>query len=286
VTRRPKRATPAATAVARLRHGATRGRSAAAAPAGAVTLRGSCVAPRRVAEIRYTVRMARERAIDFEESFAIPPDASTFGGFERWAASAAFPETGRIDFLAGDVEVEMSPEDLHTHGIVKGAIHAALHTLFADLELGEVFTDSTRVTSSAAGLSTEPDVVAVFWSSLREGRARYLSSGSDPDRLTKIEGAPDLIVEVVSDSSVTKDYRLLPPLYARAGVPELWIADARGAGPLLRAFTLGAGSYREIATDAEGWFQSPRLGLFFRLTRKLTPLATWRYVLEHREGTA
>src|SRR5437868_2883443 len=83
-TRRPKRTTPAATAVARLRHGATRGRSAAAASASAVTLRGSRMAPRRVAEIRYTVRMGRERAIDFEESFAIPPDASTYGGFERW----------------------------------------------------------------------------------------------------------------------------------------------------------------------------------------------------------
>ena len=169
----------------------------------------------------YTSAMAREHLIAFEESLAIPPDASTFGGFARWAASAAFPETGRIDFLAGDVEVEMSPEDLHTHGIVKGAIHAVLHTLFAELELGEVFTDSTRVTSPAAGLSTEPDVVSVFWSSLREGRVRYLSSGSDPDRLTKIEGAPDLIVEVVSDSSVTKDYRTLPPLYARAGIPEM-----------------------------------------------------------------
>ncbi len=235
---------------------------------------------------RYTSGMAREHLIAFEDSLAIPPDASTFSGFERWAASAAFPETGRIDFLAGDVEVERSPEDLHTHGIVKGALHAGLHTLFAEFELGEVFTDSTRVTSPAAGLSTEPDVMAVFWSALREGRVRYLSSGSDPDRLTKIEGVPDLIVEVVSDSSVTKDYRTLPPLYARAGIPKLWIADARGTGPLLRAFILDAGSYREIPTDAEGWFRSSRLGLFFRLSRKPTPVSTWRYALEHREGPA
>jgi Uma2 family endonuclease len=224
--------------------------------------------------------MAREHAIVFEESRAVPPEASTYGGFERWAASAAFPETGRIDFLAGDVEAEMSPEDLHTHGIVKGAIHAALHNLFAEQELGEVFTDSTRVTSPAAGLSTEPDVVAVLWSSLREGRVRYLAGGGDPERLSRIEGAPDLIVEVVSDSSVTKDNRLLPPLYARAGVPELWIADARGGEPRLRVLSLEAGSYREIATDAEGWFLSPRLNLFFRLSRRLTPLSTWRYVLD------
>jgi hypothetical protein len=57
----------------------------------------------------------------------IPTDAFTFEGFERWAHSPDFPETGRIDFLAGDVEVDLSPEDLHTHGIVKVAIASALH---------------------------------------------------------------------------------------------------------------------------------------------------------------
>jgi hypothetical protein len=32
-------------------------------------------------------------------------------GFRRWAFSAEFPEIGRIDYLAGDVEVDTSPED-------------------------------------------------------------------------------------------------------------------------------------------------------------------------------
>jgi Uma2 family endonuclease len=33
--------------------------------------------------------------------------------------------------------------------------------------------------------------------------------------------APDLIVEIVSDSSTRKDEERLPPLYARAGIHEL-----------------------------------------------------------------
>ena len=69
--------------------------------------------------------MARRHAIIDEENLRIPQDALSFQGFQGWAESEEFPETGRIDYLAGDVEVDMSPEDLHTHGIVKGAIYAA-----------------------------------------------------------------------------------------------------------------------------------------------------------------
>ena len=120
--------------------------------------------------------MARESVIAFEESLAIPPDASTFGGFERWAASAAFPETGRIDFLAGDVEVEMSPEDLETHAVVKTAVAARLSNLIVDGDRGEVYIDRTRVVSRKAGLSVEPDVVVALWESFETGRVRYAPS--------------------------------------------------------------------------------------------------------------
>ena len=119
--------------------------------------------------------MAREHAIIFEDNFEIPMHALTFEGFRRWVHSPEFPETGRIDFLDGDIEVDMSPEDLHTHGIVKVAISSKLHTLVAG-RLGEVFSDRTRVVSRFAALSAEPDVVVVLWRSLQEGRVRYSDS--------------------------------------------------------------------------------------------------------------
>jgi len=109
----------------------------------------------------------------------------------------------------------MSPEDLHTHGTVKVAFASALHTLVADSDQGEVFVDRTRVVSRFAALSVEPDDVVVLWESLRSGRVRYVPSD------TEIEGAPDVIVEVVSDGSIRKDTQRLPPLYSRAGIPEL-----------------------------------------------------------------
>ena len=62
-----------------------------------------------------------------EETFCIPATATRdLEGFRRWARSDRFPERGRIDYLAGDLEVDMSPEDLYTHGTVKTEIATVL----------------------------------------------------------------------------------------------------------------------------------------------------------------
>jgi Uma2 family endonuclease len=45
----------------------------------------------------------------------------------------------------------------------------------------------------------------------------------------EILGSPDLVVEIVSDSSVRKDTTLLRDAYWKAGVREYWLFDARGA---------------------------------------------------------
>ncbi|MFY9826847.1 MAG: Uma2 family endonuclease [Thermoanaerobaculia bacterium] len=229
--------------------------------------------------------MARRHAfIGEENNLRIPGYAFTFEGFQRWVESGEFPETGRIDYLQGDIEVDMSPEDLYTHGIPKTAICAALHLLVAG-RLGDVYVDSTRVTSRFAGLSAEPDVVVVLWPSLKSGRVRYVPAAvQEPDRFSGIEGAPDLVVEVVSDGSVTKDLKLLPPIYAKAGVPELWIADVRKDKVKFQIHTLEDGKYVAVTPDKGGWMRSPRLGFAFRLTRHRTPMDSWHYVLEHRES--
>lgn len=227
--------------------------------------------------------MAREHAIIFEQDLRIPADAFTEEGFAEWVRSEEFPETGRIDFLAGDVEVEMSPEDLYTHGVVKTAAVLTLGDLVVRTDLGDVFADRTRVTSRFAQLSAEPDVVVVFRETLEVGRVRLVPSLSkEADRYLAIEGAPDLVVEVVSDGSEKKDTERLPRLYALAGIPEMWLADARGLEIRFTIFTLDGGSYRAIPPDAEGWTASPRLGRSFRLIRRRFDPLPWRYVLEHK----
>jgi len=227
--------------------------------------------------------MARRHPIVSNDQLPIPVTAFGFEGFREWAQSDSFPDSGRIDYLAGEIEVELSPEDLRTHGLVKTAIALGLGNLITERSLGWLFIDGARVTSPAARLSAEPDLVVVLRDTLQKGRVTFRSwSKDDPERLTEIEGAVDLVVEVVSDSSVTKDTKSRPPLYAGAGIPELWIIDARRRELQFQIHELRQGAYVPVKPDESGWTLSPRLGAAFRLVRKPSPFTVWDYTLERR----
>ncbi|HEX6904281.1 MAG TPA: Uma2 family endonuclease [Thermoanaerobaculia bacterium] len=224
-----------------------------------------------------------ETAARLDDTVDIPDTAWTLEGFRAWALSRDFPERGRIDYLAGSIEVDMSPEELRTHVLVKTEIGVVLHRLVAHRERGSVYIGGARVSSPAARLSVEPDVVVVLWDSLDAERIREVPSPRTGEYM-ELEGVPDLVVEVVSDSSVGKDLRRLPTLYAVAGVPELWLVDARSRkGIRFDIRTLGAEGYRKVEPDEEGWTFSPQLGVRFRL-RELEPRPGRRsYRLDHQE---
>jgi Uma2 family endonuclease len=231
--------------------------------------------------------MARRHEMIYEddtESLRIPADAHTFEGFWRWVDSDAFPEAGRIDFLGGEIEADMSPEDLFTHGALKVEIVATLVELVSRSGLGNVQSDSSRFRSPFASIATEPDVIAVFRESIESGRVRLIPSTrrKGRDSVLAFEGPVDLIVEIVSNSSVDKDLKRLPPFYARAGVRELWLLDARKAGLRFDILTLQDGAYVSVAPGDDGWITSPRLGRSFRLQRFHQPPFPWTYRLEHR----
>lgn len=225
--------------------------------------------------------MARRHAIIAEENLRIPEDASTYDGFLRWSESDEFPETGRIDYLGGEIDVDMSPEDLYTHSAVKTAVALTLGSLIVESDIGDLFIDRAQIRSRFAQLAAEPDLVVALDSSMESGQVRPAPSLKRPDRFPALEGAPDIVVEIVSDSSVKKDYHSRPPLYARAGIPELWLIDARHEDLRFAIHTLRDGEYVPVSPDAEGWTASPRLGHVFRLLRWRRPnLGTWRYKLE------
>ena len=73
-----------------------------------------------------------------------------------------------------------------------------------------------------------------------------------PGRFVEIEGTADLVVEVVSDASVAKTPAACPPLYAAAGVAELWLVDARGETLDFRVHRLESGTYLPLQPDADG----------------------------------
>ena len=200
----------------------------------------------------------------------IPTELPDLAAFRAWVSTAELPHGVRIDYLAGEVEIDMAPEDVTTHGTPKAAVVAGLHALVVErLDRGLVLTDRSRLTSPAADLSAEPDVLVVLYESLRSGGVRLVPrTDAATGRYTEIEGAADLVVECVSDSSVAKDSRVLLDLYHRAGVREYWLVDARGVDPVLAIHEWTGAGYTQIPRAETGFVSSPLLGCAFRLVRR------------------
>jgi len=203
------------------------------------------------------------------EGIEIPAGIRNLERFRAWARSEAFPERGRIDWVAGRLEVDMSPEDVFTHGTPKSAIAGKLISLLQELEKGLVFIGKTRVSSPGANLSAEPDVLVILDESLATGRVKLIPKASGEEgRYVEVEGSPDLIVECVSDASVSKDKKLLRDLYHAAGVSEYWIVDARGKKVDLKVLCFRKDGYVEARRDAAGSLLSEVLGRRVRLVRR------------------
>jgi len=216
------------------------------------------------------------------EGIEIPGSIRDLPGFQEWSHSAAFPERGRIDWIAGRMEVDMSPEDLTTHGSPKSAIAGKLVSLIQEPELGLVFIDRARLSDSTAALSCEPDVIAIRRETLEAGGARLVPRAGKQDRFVEIEGAVDLVVECVSDSSVVKDRDRLRTAYFEAGVREYWLVDARGDEIDFQLLQRRDDDWALTAHDDEGFAQSAVLGRQVRLVRRRSAAALVFFRLEVR----
>jgi Uma2 family endonuclease len=215
----------------------------------------------------------------FEELLEVP-SIGDLAEFRAWALSDEFPQRGRIDYVAGRIEVDMSPEDLFTHGTLKLQVASKIEARVAELDLGHAFVGETRVSSIAGNFSAEPDVVVISHDALDEGRVTLTPKASGEDgRYIEIEGAVDLIVEIVSDSSVRKDTKRLPAAYYRGGVRENWLIDARGEQLIFQVFRRGTHSFETSPTDQNGFQRSEVLDCLVRLDRERHRRGHWVYCL-------
>jgi len=223
-------------------------------------------------------------SVIIEEQIEIPAGIRSLGDFRRWAQSDEFPERGRIDFVAGRIEVDMSPEDFFCHGTLKSLFCARLFQKIEQENLGHLVTDSTRISSPDADLSVEPDIVFISHETLETGRARLVPRPAHPPgHYAEVEGAPDLVVEIVSDSSVSKDTIRLPEAYAKAGVREFWLADARKEPLVFKIHHLAGQTYQVAEPDADGFMRSNLFNCRFRLDGRRDDRGHWKFDLVERE---
>ncbi len=90
----------------------------------------------------------------------------------------------------------------------------------------------------------EPDIVVVT----AENAARLTEE--------RLVDPADLVLEVVSDDSESRDRVTKIAEYAEAGLREYWIGDPRPGRGTLEGFALGQTGYEPIAPDPDGWIPS------------------------------
>ena len=215
--------------------------------------------------------------------FRVPAEVFDFEKFLEWVHCDEFPENIRVTYIDGCVEVEMAPEELETHTKLKGDIYGDLREWVRRKQLGEIFTDGALLVHHDAKLSGTPDVMFCSWVSTQSGRVHYAELVQGSNRFIQVVGSPDLVVEVVSRSSVRKDGLLLREQYFLAGIQEYWKIDGRGETVDFQLLARGEREFQPVAADADGYRRSDVLGGSFLLTRSLNRAGRFDYRLTVRD---
>jgi Uma2 family endonuclease len=123
-------------------------------------------------------------------------------------------------------------EQLFSHNQVKTEFTVVLGGLVKTEGKGYLFSDDTLFSNPDADLSTEPDALFVSYDAVSSGRVRWVEGAEES--YVEVEGSPDMVLEIVSKTSMRKDTATLRERYGRAGVREYWLVDARGVAAVRR----------------------------------------------------
>lgn len=163
--------------------------------------------------------------------------------YAEWQAWYDADELNRGEWVNGEV-VPFMPA-LTDHVLLVSFI-ARLIGNFSDFHgLGDVATEQLELWLPQAQAARLPDVCFI--------------SHEHADRLSsrRLEGYADLVVEVISKDSVSRDRRQKFAEYRAAGIPEYWIVDPRPRGRSVDFYSLDAhGHYHALPLDGAGRLHS------------------------------
>ena len=148
----------------------------------------------------------------------------------------------RYEVIDGDLYV--SPPPLWVHQLQLNRLNRRVTTWVEDHNLGYVVTAPTGVILDDEN-GVEPDLLVIS-----HGRAHIITRRG-------VEGAPDLVVEVLSESTESRDRGLKLRRYGASGVPHYWILDTEG--PRIEERVLGEDGYRLVGTFGPGQVFRPTI---------------------------
>jgi Uma2 family endonuclease len=146
------------------------------------------------------------------------------------------PDDGnRYEVIDGDLYV--TPPPVVAHQRSGGALYFYIRGYLVQYPIGEVFVAPIGVRLDGRN-GLQPDVVYV------SNARRHIVTERE------IEGAPDLVVEVLSPSTRARDRGIKFRRYAAAGVPHYWIVAPEAH--TLEAYALVDGGYALRGTYGPG----------------------------------
>jgi Uma2 family endonuclease len=152
-----------------------------------------------------------------------------------YADYAAIPNDGRrYEVHEGEISVTPAPRPAHQELV--GNLLVLVHEHVRAHRLGKVFPSPIDCILSDTTI-VQPDIAYVETARLPIVSRRGL------------EGAPTLVVEVISPSTIEIDRHVKFQLYARHGVPHYWVADVDMR--VIEGYALVEGTY-QIAGRLEG----------------------------------
>jgi Uma2 family endonuclease len=208
----------------------------------------------------------------------IPVWVIDLDSFRAWVDRDDFPDKGRIDYIKGEVWIDMSKEQLFTHVAIKTEIAAVLGRQVKTARTGLFLGDGAFLSNVDADIAVNPDAVFISHAA-RQDRVRLLEGMKGG--YVEMEGSPNMVLEVVSDSSVRKDTHQLREDYWEAGVREYWLVDARKEPLVFDILRHTPKGYR-TTSKKEGWIKSNVFGKSFRLMCGTNEVGDPEYTLEKR----
>ena len=149
--------------------------------------------------------------------------AMTYDEYVAWCERA---EGNRGEWVDGEVIVFMTTSDRHQR--ITTFLIQLLGNYLSLRRMGRLFSQTFEL-RGREGAAREPDIVVL----LNDHLSRL--------ERVRVRGAADLVVEIISPDSVTRDRKVKLAEYAAVGVPEYWVVDPREGRESLTVMTLDSG---------------------------------------------
>ncbi len=150
-----------------------------------------------------------------------------------WSDYCGWPDGERWEIIGGTA-FDMSPAPTFRHQAIAGELYLQFANAFRGKKCKVYFAPADIKLSDEDVV--QPDVFVVC--------------ETDRIKRTHLEGAPTLVIEILSPSTAKKDRTLKMDLYAVSGVKEYWVVDPEVN--TVEVLELVGGSYRLAGTYGVG----------------------------------